>query len=83
MGKLLETKLPVAYGEISPEIFNRLVRVLELSLNKKDVDATLTVNESQRNEGNENGVEGKSSLGTLSVATNGNTSISISGGASG
>ena len=40
MSKLLETKLPVAYGEISPEIFNRLVRVLELSLNTKDVDAT-------------------------------------------
>ena len=50
MSKLLETKLPVAYGEISPEIFNRLVRVLELSLNTKDVDATLNVNETQRNE---------------------------------
>ena len=50
MGKLLETKLPVAYGEISPDIFNRLVRVLELSLNTKDVDATLNVNETQRNE---------------------------------
>ena len=113
MGKLLETKLPVAIGEISPETFNRLVRVLELSLNKVDVNATLNVNESQRNKnkfnpgdliwnlstsqlqlwtgsswvdiykGNENGVEGKSSLGTLSVATNGNTSISISGGTSG
>ena len=50
MARLLETKLPVAYGEISPEIFNRLVRVLELSLNTKDVDATLNVNETQRNE---------------------------------
>ena len=29
MSKLLETKLPVAIGEISPETFNRLVRVLE------------------------------------------------------
>ena len=50
MSKLLETKLPVAIGEISPETFNRLVRVLELSLNKVDIDSTLSVNETQRNE---------------------------------
>tara|TARA_R100000005_G_scaffold13364_1_gene5357 strand:- start:3699 stop:4025 length:327 start_codon:yes stop_codon:yes gene_type:complete len=50
MAKILETKLPIAIGEISPETFNRLVRVLELSLNKVDVDSTLAVNETQRNE---------------------------------
>ena len=50
MAKILETKLPVAIGEISPETFNRLVRVLELSLNKVDIDSTLSVNETQRNE---------------------------------
>ena len=49
MAKILETRLPVAMGEISSETFNRLVRVLELSLNKVDVDATLSVNETQRN----------------------------------
>jgi hypothetical protein len=49
MAKLLETKLPVAIGPITPEIFNRLVRVLELSLNKVDVNSTINVNESQRN----------------------------------
>ncbi len=49
MGKLLETKLPVAIGELSSETFNRLVRVLELSLNTKDIDATLNVNETERN----------------------------------
>ena len=50
MAKILETKLPIAIGEISPETFNRLVRVLELSLNKVDVASTLSVNETQRNE---------------------------------
>ena len=50
MGKLLETKLPISIGEVSSETFNRLVRVLELSLNRVDVDSTLTVNETQRNE---------------------------------
>tara|TARA_R100000234_G_C4998177_1_gene179011 strand:- start:504 stop:830 length:327 start_codon:yes stop_codon:yes gene_type:complete len=49
MGKLLETKLPVAIGEVSSETFNRLVRVLELSLNTKDINATLNVNETERN----------------------------------
>ena len=50
MSKILETKLPIAIGELSPDTFNRLVRVLELSLNKVDVDSTLAVNETQRNE---------------------------------
>ena len=50
MAILLETKLPIAIGEISPDTFNRLVRVLELNLNKVDLDATLSVNETQRNE---------------------------------
>jgi len=50
MVKILETKLPFASGELSPETFNRLVRVLELSLGKVDVDSTNSVNETQRNE---------------------------------
>ena len=49
MSKLLETKLPTAQGQVNPETFNRLSRVLELSLNSKDIDSTLTVNETQRN----------------------------------
>ena len=107
MAKLLETKLPVAIGEISPETFNRLVRVLELSLNRVDIDSTLSVNETQRNNnkfqagdiiwnlstsqlqlwtgaiwadiyaGTEKGVQGTSSLGILTVVTNGATIISL------
>ena len=50
MGKLLETKLPISIGEVSYETFNRLVRVLELSLNKVYVNSTLAVNETQLNE---------------------------------
>ena len=49
MAKLLETKLPVAIGPIDPAIFNRLVRILELSLNRVNVGSTINVNESQRN----------------------------------
>tara|TARA_R100001440_G_scaffold9331_4_gene17594 strand:+ start:4612 stop:4938 length:327 start_codon:yes stop_codon:yes gene_type:complete len=49
MSKLLQTKLPEATGPVDPALFNRLVRVLELSLNSIDIDATLLVNETQRN----------------------------------
>ena len=49
MGKLLETKLPVAIGPLSPELFNRLVRVLELSLNRVDIGSTVNFNETERN----------------------------------
>ena len=49
MAKLLETKLPTAIGPIDPAIFNRLVRVLELSLNRVDVGSTVNVNETERN----------------------------------
>ena len=48
MAKILETRLPIAIGELSPETFNRLVRVLELSLNKVDVEATVSANQGQR-----------------------------------
>ena len=107
MAKLLQTKLPIAVGPLSPELFNRLVRVLELSLNSKDIDATLTVNETQRNlnkfnkgdiifnlstnqlqlwsgtewidlyVGEENGVQGTTALGKVTVSTGGATTIKI------
>jgi hypothetical protein len=107
MAKLLETKLPVAIGPLSPELFNRLVRVLELSLGKADIGATVNLNETQRNvnqfnsgdiiwnlatkqlqlwtgtewvnlyEGSENGVSGISTLGNVSVSTEGDTTITI------
>jgi hypothetical protein len=49
MAKLLETKLPVATGDyIPPDTFNRLARVLELSLNKVDIEATVSANQGQR-----------------------------------
>tara|TARA_R100000742_G_C4221082_1_gene44854 strand:+ start:127 stop:471 length:345 start_codon:yes stop_codon:yes gene_type:complete len=53
MAKLLETKLPYATGPVTSVtaalIFNRLVRILELSLGRVDIGATINVNETQRN----------------------------------
>tara|TARA_R110002126_G_scaffold144336_1_gene290442 strand:+ start:948 stop:1325 length:378 start_codon:yes stop_codon:yes gene_type:complete len=53
MAKLLETKLPYATGPVTSVtaafLFNRLVRILELSLGRVDIGATVNVNETQRN----------------------------------
>ena len=49
MAKLLPTNLPLADNEVTPELFNRLVRVLELNLNKVDIGSTNNFTETQRN----------------------------------
>ena len=36
MAKLLNTRLPIANTEVTPELFNRLVRLLELNLGEFD-----------------------------------------------
>ena len=42
MSKILETLLPVARGDaVSVETFNRLIRVLEINLNKVELDLSL------------------------------------------
>ncbi len=39
MSKILETLLPIAQGDkVSVETFNRLIRVLEINLNKVELD---------------------------------------------
>jgi len=45
MSKLLETRLPLAEGiELTPELFNRLVRILEINLGAIDPDKTPSFN---------------------------------------
>ena len=40
MAKLLNTKLPIAFGEVNPDVYNRMIRTVELSLNSFDPTAT-------------------------------------------
>lgn len=40
MGKLLETRLPLAFTEVDASTFNRLVRILEINLGKFDPNST-------------------------------------------
>ena len=48
MSKILQTQLPTATDTLSPEIFNRLVRILELNLGPIDTDNTRQVSIEQR-----------------------------------
>ena len=50
MGKLLETRLPIAQGDmVSIDTFNRLVRIMELNLDRFDTNATPQYTELQKN----------------------------------
>ena len=52
MSKLIETRLPICgTPDVAPADFNRLVRVLEINLNRFDPDATLQISTVTRDEG--------------------------------
>jgi len=50
MGQLLKTALPMAYEEVTPDTYNRLVRTLELNLSAFDPDITNSVLAGKRDE---------------------------------
>ncbi len=50
MGQLLQTGLPLAYDQVDPDTYNRLVRVLELNLSAFDPDATNSVLATKRDQ---------------------------------
>ena len=55
MSKLLPTQLPLAQGEyVSTELFNRLIRILEINLGAVDPDNTLQLSTTQRDQLNFN-----------------------------
>ena len=54
MAKLLPTNLPFAVDEVSPELFNKLIRILELNLGQADLLNTYQVNTADRDKQNFN-----------------------------
>ena len=50
MSKLLPTRLPIATDEVTPELFNRLVRVLEINLGAIDPDSIPLFNSTEVSE---------------------------------
>jgi len=111
MGKLLETRLPLAITEHEPfvhsGIYNRMVRILEINLGRFDTTATPEYNDTQVSQNKFNagdviwntnksvlqvytgskwqdistrtevGLQATGSVGTLTVGTNGATSINL------
>jgi|TARA_R100000808_G_C2131401_1_gene140548 hypothetical protein len=49
VAKLLETRLPTAIGSVEPELYNRMVRVLEINLGRFDPTATPQYNDTTLN----------------------------------
>ena len=47
MAKLLESRLPLALAGVDADIFNRLVRILEINLGKFDPSSTPQFNDSE------------------------------------
>ena len=47
MAKLLPSRLPIASNEVTPVVFNRLIRVLELNLGQFDPNRTPQFNAAQ------------------------------------
>tara|TARA_R100000458_G_C8257025_1_gene233004 strand:+ start:885 stop:1211 length:327 start_codon:yes stop_codon:yes gene_type:complete len=47
MAKLLDSRLPLALTEVDANIFNRLVRILEINLGKFDPNSTPQFNDSE------------------------------------
>jgi hypothetical protein len=49
MSKLLQTQLPVASGQyVSVDVFNRLIRILEINLGSVDPDNTIQLSTTER-----------------------------------
>ena len=48
MSKILQTQLPLASDTVTPDIFNRLTRILEINLGVVDVNKTQQVNDADK-----------------------------------
>ena len=47
MSKILPTRLPFANGEVTPELYNRLIRILEINLNAIDPEQIPSLNDTE------------------------------------
>ena len=109
MAKILQPRLRTAMGSVEPDLYNRMIRVLEISLGRFDPTATPQYNDTEIGQnkfaagdviwntsksvlqvylGNEwqdlstrteVGVVAKGKVGSVTVATNGSTTIDIGG----
>jgi hypothetical protein len=78
MSKILETQLPLASEEVTSDIFNRLVRILEINLGAVDLDNIRQISDSEKNtlKFNDGSIIWNTTVGVLQVYT-GNEWIDI------
>ena len=71
MSKLLQTQLPLAQNDVSPELFNRLIRLLEINLGAIDLDNVRQINDQEKNKLNFNdgSIIWNTTIGVLQVYT--------------
>jgi hypothetical protein len=78
MSKLLQTQLPLASEQVTSDIFNRLVRILEINLGAVDLDNIRQISDSEKNtlKFNDGSIIWNTTVGVLQVYT-GNKWIDI------
>tara|TARA_E500000318_G_C3408454_1_gene152594 strand:+ start:18 stop:344 length:327 start_codon:yes stop_codon:yes gene_type:complete len=71
MSKLLQTQLPLAQSEVSPDTFNRLVRLLEINLGSVDLDNVRQISDEEKNtlKFNDGSIIWNTTVGVLQVYT--------------
>tara|TARA_R100000773_G_scaffold34484_1_gene29481 strand:+ start:1990 stop:2316 length:327 start_codon:yes stop_codon:yes gene_type:complete len=78
MSKILQTQLPVANQQVTSDIFNRLVRILEINLGAVDLDNVRQISDAEKNTllFNDGSIIWNTTVGVLQVYT-GNKWIDI------
>tara|TARA_R100000541_G_scaffold13909_1_gene23265 strand:- start:290 stop:625 length:336 start_codon:yes stop_codon:yes gene_type:complete len=71
MSKILQTQLPLASDTVTPDVFNRLTRILEINLGAVDVNKTQQVNDADKLKFNflDGSIIWNTTLGVLQVYT--------------
>ena len=71
MSKILQTQLPLATDTVSSDIFNRLVRILEINLGAVDLDNVRQISDAEKNtlQFNAGSIVWNTTIGVLQVYT--------------
>jgi hypothetical protein len=71
MSKLLQTQLPIASDTVTSDVFNRLVRILEINLGAVDLDNVRQISDAEKNtlKFNDGSIIWNTTVGVLQVYT--------------
>jgi hypothetical protein len=71
MSKILQTQLPLANDAVTSDVFNRLVRILEINLGSVDLDNVRQISDAEKNtvQFNDGSIIWNTTVGVLQVYT--------------